>query len=243
MKKIICKNCGGEYTDDMIKCPYCGTMHKRGAYRNFRRKVNAIIDKVLGLKDTVEKSTSRVILGSIFRALVLVAVCVLLAFIVSRFVNVNYYNDREYDQKRYEQILWEDENMDALNAAFAKRDIETIGKLMLSSSSSLYGWEHYDAYMFMCAYKDFGQYSYNQKYALQIALYYLYYPEYYGRLERMSSEDLAIYQEYRDEILNKLIEMGYSETELRTIYDACKDGYGYISLNELEKYVKGENNG
>ena len=51
IKMMICKNCGGQFPDTLAKCPYCGTMNKKGAYRDFRRKVSAVIDRLLNLKE------------------------------------------------------------------------------------------------------------------------------------------------------------------------------------------------
>ena len=76
MKMVICKNCGGSFNDEADRCPYCGTMHKKGAYAKFRRKVSDVIDRLLGLKVEAERSVSRIILSSILRALVLCAVCI-----------------------------------------------------------------------------------------------------------------------------------------------------------------------
>ena len=59
--KIVCKNCNGVYDSKLSKCPYCSTMNKRGAYRDFRYEVADIIDKLIGLKSETSKSLSSVV--------------------------------------------------------------------------------------------------------------------------------------------------------------------------------------
>ena len=78
MKKVVCKNCGAQYTDDLAKCPYCGTMHKRGAYRQFRKKISDMIDSMLGLKEKAQASVSRIILLSLLRSALIIAVVIVL---------------------------------------------------------------------------------------------------------------------------------------------------------------------
>ena len=240
---IVCKNCGGRFDDSLTKCPYCGTMHKAGAYRSFRKRIADMIDSFLGLKEEAEHSVSRNILFSLLKALLAVVVIVGLAFLASRMMNTNYYNDREYDEERLEKILWTEENIDKLNDAFAKGDLDTISSLQYDNTSAFYQWEHYDAYCLLEAYARIGDHAFKDEYYLRDCLYFLYCPDYYGDPTKMSEEDYAVYEENRKVILNDLIELGYSESELRSIYDRCADSYGYLNASDLKKYVKGENNG
>ena len=74
-------------------------------------------------------------------------------------------------------------------------------------------------------------------------LYFIYYPDYYGNTNKMSVEEIEEYETEKSDVINMLKEKGYSEEELKNIYDSCKDGYGYISSGDVEKLMKEENNG
>ena len=243
MKMVICKNCGGSFSDETDRCPYCGTMHKKGAYAKFRRKVSDVIDRLLGLKVEAERSVSRIILSSILRALVLCAVCIGLALAVSLASNTNYYNDKSYDERRLKDIEWENENISKLDEAYAKGDFETIEKLYDQNSSSVYKWQHYPAYYLKVIYGNIMQYVEDgvDEYGLEDALYYLFFPEYYAQTGMMSEEEKEEFEHMKREVIDVFAGYGYSEDRMRTIYDSIKDDYGYIRLSDLKDYLKGEN--
>ena len=117
MSKVRCKSCGAVFDAGLSYCPYCGVMNKRGAYAEFRGKISSLTDAMFGLKEDVQQSVSRMILSSLLRSLLFIAVIVGAAYAFSRTAQVNYYNDPEYDQKAYEEIVWMDENLDKLNEA------------------------------------------------------------------------------------------------------------------------------
>ena len=73
--KIICKNCGGSFDSKLSKCPYCSTMNKKGAYRNYRGSVSDIIDQMFGLKFENFETRRKVVFMAILRGLIIVFVC------------------------------------------------------------------------------------------------------------------------------------------------------------------------
>jgi hypothetical protein len=236
-----CKNCGGVFSDELEKCPYCGTMNKRGAYKKYRQKIRDIIDRVFGLKAEAYNSISKLILMSILRGLVMIAIVIGLAFTFSRFMKVNYYNDPEYDQEALEDILWEEENLDKLNEAFENNDFETVNKLYYQNTHVVSKWPHYDAFCMRKEYqdvlKDFD-YSYFSSYQLTDVLYFLYNPQYFCNPLRWTQDDWNEYEEDRQEILRLMQEKDYSEQELSEIYQTNADEYGYLSSSKLDKYLK-----
>ena len=245
MKKVVCKNCGGEFSNKLSACPYCGSMYKKGAYANFRRKVSDFIDRLLGLKTEVDKSTSAIIISSIFRAIFIGVFVIALALSLALFRNTNYYNDKQYDEKRLKDIIWQNENISKLDEAYKNNDFNTIEKLYYENSNVVYNWQHYASYYLKHTYHDILE-GFNgelNEYLLHDCLLFLYNPDYLARTNKMSLEEIEEYLTNKDVVLNKLIELGYSESQLQNIYDTCKDEYGSIRYRDLEKYVKGENNG
>ena len=235
---MICKNCGGEFSDELTKCPYCGTMNRKGAYKDFRRKVSNIISKLLGLKAEAYDSVSKMIGISLLRSIVIVIVVCALAFGASLLVNVNYYNDAKYDEESYQKILWENENLTKLNEAYERKDFETVEKLLNERYSVSYSWEHYSIYVLEKAHQDIVGADALDEYALDDVIYYCFYPDYYTSIYRLTPEEKAAYEEYKASVLKYAAAHGFSEGELKQIYDDNRDEYGYLSSSDLKKYIK-----
>ena len=239
MKQVSCKNCGAVYDENLAKCPYCGTMNKKGAYRQFRLKIVNMIDGMLGLKDDVQRSVSRTILLSFLRSLILIAIVIGLAFIASRFAKVNYYNDKEYDEKAYETILWEDENLEKLEEAYQGGDYKTIEKLYYENSKVVSSWAHYPSYCLRSKYQTIMEEGKFDKFKLEKVLYFLYYPEYYTGYNTAKKIDREEYADMKKAVIDMTDENGFPEEKLKEIYEKHADEYGYISSYDLEEYFNG----
>ncbi|MBP5280475.1 MAG: hypothetical protein J6Z03_08315, partial [Erysipelotrichaceae bacterium] len=122
-------------------------------------------------------------------------------------------------------------------------DFETINMLYYENSRVISNWEHYSAYALKKEYSDIMEDTYFSSYTLSKMLYFIYFPDYYGNTNKMSAEELQEYEEERSEVIALLNKKGYSEEELKNIYDSCKDSYGYLSASDVEKLMKEEDNG
>ena len=241
---VVCKNCGGEYDDSLSKCPYCGSMHKAGAYRKFRQKISNIIDQMLGLKKEVEESTGKIILVSLFRGILLCLLVSGIAFGLAMFTNTNYYNDKTYDEKLLKRIEWQNENVAKLDAAYEANDLDTIEELYNENSEAVHKWKHYSSYYLRKQYnRILSKMDTFDEYVLFDCIYYVCYPEYYVNFRTMSDEELVDYENMKADVLNHLVEKGYSESEIQTIYEHNKDDYGYLRYDEIRKYLRGEDDG
>ena len=238
MKQVICKNCGAVFDDSREMCPYCGTMNHKGAYRSFRAKVAGVIDQMLGLQVEVYQSTRRMILSSFLRSLVLIAAVIGIAFVCSRSARVNYYSDPEYDRQAYENIVWEDENLEKLDEAYAANDFKTIRRLYAENSNAVRRWPHYTDYVLKDAYQNICESTVFTSYQLQNVLYYLYFPDFFTYGHGMETLDAKQYESMRQSLLKMMAEKGYTEQELADIYAKHADNYGYTNISELEAYVK-----
>ncbi|MBQ6075706.1 MAG: hypothetical protein IJK86_06065 [Lachnospiraceae bacterium] len=243
MSTVQCKNCGGSFDPKRSSCPYCGTMYKRGAYAEFRSKVSSLIDSMLGLRDDVQESVSRIVLSSLLRAVIFIAVIIGLAFAFSRSAQVNSYNDPEYDQKAYEEIVWMDENLDKLNEAYENGDYKTIEKMYYQQSGAVQKWVHYPSYCLKSAYEKIKQEDRLDTYLFQRMLHFIYNPEAFTGYNGMNRVDRDEYAEMRDALISELESRGYSRVELDEIYEKCANSYGYVDLDLLKQYVKEDGNG
>ena len=241
--KITCKNCGGKYDSSLSKCPFCSTMNKPGAYRDFRSKVSDIIDQMFGLKFETFDSRKKIVLIAIVRGLLIVALCTGIGILFGAMTNVNYYNDKEYDQDTLDDIIWEDENLDKLEKAYAENDFDTVRKLLNSNRHVSYNWEHYASFVLKDQYNDLMKEDKLNQYILEDVLYFLYYPDYYAKTSKMSKDEYQEYLEEKNNVIDKMKGFGYSEEELYNIYNSCKDGYGYLSASDVAKMMKEADNG
>ncbi|MCR4951957.1 MAG: hypothetical protein K6A40_11615 [Solobacterium sp.] len=239
MRQAICKNCGAVFDENLEKCPYCGSMNRRGAYRAFRFKVSGMIDRMLGLRDVVNQSTSRMVLFSFLRSLLLIAVTIGLAFLLARTARVSYYNDPEYDREAYETIVWEDENLEKLDEAYEKNDFKTISSLYVQNSKVVRRWKHYADYEIKKAYQKISEFTTIRSYQLQDVLYFLYFPKNYVPYSNdVKNIDMEQYETMRQSVLSLMADKGYAEQELSDMYQKHADSYGYVHLSDLDAYVK-----
>ena len=243
MKEVTCKNCGAVFSENLAKCPYCGTMNKKGAYRRFREKISEMIDSMLGLKDEAYRSISRMILLSIFRSLIMIAIVIGIAFVCSRFAKVNYYNDREYDEEAYETILWEDENLDKLEEAYKNDDFDTIEKLYYENSSVVSHWTHYPDYTLKKKFRDINNRTYFSEYVLTDVLYFLFYPDYYAGYNSFSKINKENYELMCQSLITMMNQEGFSEAKMEEIYRKHADAYGYLRASDLKEYLEEGKNG
>ena len=243
MSKVRCKNCGAIFDARLSYCPYCGTMNKRGAYAEFRSKVSSMIDSILGLKENVHQSVSRIILFSLLRSLIFIAAIIGLAFAFSRTAQVNYYNDPEYDQQAYEEIVWMDENLDKLNEAYESGDYKTIEKLYYQQSHAVRSWSRYPSYTLKSTFEKLNTEDRLEVYQLQQMMHFIFHPEYYTGYNGMTRVDENEYAAMREALISKLESRGYSLARLEEIYARCSDSYGYVDSSLLKDYVKEDGNG
>lgn len=243
MSTFRCRNCGAVFDAKLSSCPYCGTMNKRGAYAEFRMKISSVIDAMLGLKENVQQSVSRIILSSLLRSLVMIAVIIGAAFAFSRTAQVNYYNDPEYDQQAYEEILWMDENLDRLNEAYESGDYKTVEKLYYQQPHAVGNWSHYSDYTLKYAFEKLEAEELLGVYQLQQMMHFIFQPEFYTGYNGMNRVDENEYAAMREALIAKLESRGYAFSELEEIYAECSDSYGYVDGSLLKKYVKEGGNG
>ena len=243
MSTVRCKNCGAVFKAEQSYCPYCGTMNKRGAYAEFRGKVSSVIDSTLGMKEDVHRSISWIILSSLLRSLILIAVIIGIAFAFSRTAQVNYYNDPENDQEAYDEIVWMDENLDRLNEAYESGDYKTIEKLYYQQPQAVRNWSHYPSYTLKYAFEKLEAEERLDVYQLQKMMHFIFHPEYYTGYNGMKRVDENEYAAMREALISKLESRGYAYSELEEIFARCSDSYGYVDGDLLREYVKEGGNG
>lgn len=60
-RKVICPNCGGEFKEQSVKCPYCGTMYYPGAEEDYLKKLEHVRTDMEDLGAVPEQETVKAI--------------------------------------------------------------------------------------------------------------------------------------------------------------------------------------
>lgn len=239
MRQVSCKNCGATFPSGRERCPYCNTMTRTGSQKATRLRVSEAINRLFGIRDEAYESLSRMILAACLRSLVIVAVIILLAFGCAQLVDVSYTEDYEYDLRTQENIEWAEENLDKLEEAYAASDFKTIELLSYQNHDVVYSWKHYPEYELQRVHRQITEARFFNSYELRQVLYFLFKPEYYVGYRRMASVDEGVYEGLRQDVLDLMRQRGYTEEQLKDIFDRCVDSNGYLYVEDLEEFVKG----
>lgn len=250
---MICPNCGGEFADWALKCPYCGSVNDKGAEAEYMKHMEELRKKLDNLDDEsasdYNKSMSKTVkqLLTVIGILLAVAVVIIIAvFIVKK-------NTLQKDEDFYlAEKAWQKEEYKKLDAMYAEGDYAGIIDeyySLLDEPYSISGWTHY------CYITEFYYYYSNiltakaqfdedngDYYTLGMGIYsalYLYKyttDDYLSQLEDnyktngtygLSTDEVEIIRDYQTDSKDFLEStLGLSADELDSLYTECApDGY------------------
>lgn len=122
---MICKNCGSEYIDGLLQCPYCGTEDTKEAAEQQKEYIEEYKDKIDGLKDIPEqvarKGKSKATNAIIAVVVLTVFVCIVVA-IVSSLLGANELEHQEKHLAKLEE-LYQEKDFDELESYYEKVNI------------------------------------------------------------------------------------------------------------------------
>ena len=87
---MICPNCGGEFADWALKCPYCGGVNDKGAEAEYMKHMEELRKRLDNLDEESEASYSKSMSRTVKRLLIVIgillaaAVVIILAFFIVR---------------------------------------------------------------------------------------------------------------------------------------------------------------
>ena len=244
---MICQNCGARFNDDLERCPYCGTMNTKGAFKGYRRRLHKIKDNMAELDDDAYNSLQELIIKSLLKGLGIIAICVALGIALG-FIMPRGYDSEEYEEETYNELLWMEENTVKLDEAYAKRDMEALEDLVYEQDSIGYAWEHYDVFntwsiedRLLAAAEQIAEnkeyYEYNI-YPFADALELLYDPEnIFGLDHQFTGDEEQYYQDSINNINEAFLSIGLSNDDTLSIYRECDDTYG-VDTERLESILK-----
>ena len=122
---MICKNCGSEYIDGLLQCPYCGTEDTKEAAEQQKEYIEEYKDKIDGLKDMPEqvaqKGKSKATNAMISVVVFIIFVCIVVA-IVSSLLGANELEHQEKHLAKLEE-LYQEKDFDELESYYDKINI------------------------------------------------------------------------------------------------------------------------
>lgn len=145
--KMICTSCGGEFEDNLPKCPYCGTMNLSGAEAEYMEKLDDVREDLDDLKDVPIEETKKEIrkqgrfLKKIFTVLgIIVAVILVICGILK-------WQDYKEEQNSVQGYYWRQKNFPILNQLYedGKYDeMVAFCEKALEEEKPVRMWEHMD---------------------------------------------------------------------------------------------------
>ena len=152
---MICKNCGSEFTDGLLQCPYCGTEDAKEAVEQQKEYIEEYKEKIDDLKELPErvakKGKSKATNVIICLMLLSVCMCMVVA-IISSLLGGNKLQNQEkhlekleelYQAKDFEELEAYYEKINMRGGRFTKYDrvVDVYGRLFYMDSLKL-NYEH-----------------------------------------------------------------------------------------------------
>ncbi len=252
---MICPNCGGEFADWALKCPYCGSTNEQGAESEYMKHMEDLRGKLDQLDEEAResyKSSMNLTLKKLLKCLgILLATALLLALGV--FLIKKIYTQKEEDFYMA-QKAWQKEEYKKLDALYEKGsydEILTESYNILEGDYSISTWDHYcfitefyDNYSDLLAAKEQLKEGADDSYFLGSGLYSALYlsqyatDDYIKQLREdyktkgtygLSEDEVTLVKDYQKEALDFLKkDLGYSTDQIHTVYKECLTN-GYLS--------------
>ncbi len=262
---MFCSNCGGEYADWALKCPYCGSVNDKGAEKKYMEHMEDLRKNLDQVDEESEADYKKTMSRSVKRISLIVLIIIAAAVVV--FITVRVFNNQKNrieETAKLQENDWEKEEYAKMDELYENGDFEGIltenEKLVSENSKySLGDWEHYCfIFEFYWEYNDICQAkaqieagsgdSYTLGNGIYGALYLSKFAteEYIGQLQEnfkqgyrgLSDEDVEMVRTYQQEAADFLSNsLKWSEDEINEVYEECTPD-DYLTLSPC--YDKGK---
>lgn len=168
VKMIRCPNCGAEYENGLLHCPYCRSVDDYQDESEYLEDLDELKDKFEDLPEDMarhSKRTQAVEAVRDFRRILmiigLIAAAILVPvagfFILDRVVMGS---DESVNQRNRESYVWLQENTPKLNEMYEQEDYEGLLAFYNDSGDSgIYKWEHFDLLQALSKIEQIRQYD------------------------------------------------------------------------------------
>lgn len=140
--KIICPSCGGEFEDMLPKCPYCETLHIKGAEAEYMEKLEDVREDMAELGEVPEKETRKefkrqgTFLGKIFAVIAIPVLVLVLLFV---------WSNREDERDIQAEYLWKQENFPKMDEMYEQGAYDALREFYIEAlldDKPVSDWEH-----------------------------------------------------------------------------------------------------
>ncbi len=248
---MICKNCSGEYEDEILSCPYCGTENgkalqelKEDILEEYDKEADCIRESAEQYPEKTARKWTKYMVYVVLILLVLGIIVGAIAIVAGRFsVNVGYKKQQKH--MRHLEELFQAEDYEAVEEYLDEKDLYE---------------STYEKYREIA--RIYTYYSYMQEDVLhveELLVSQIEEPErkehiklwcesllkdsaYVLRLSGEYTEDMqfleneSVLENFRNETIERLSEFGYTEDEIAVITQIDKEYLPEELLNKLLDY-------
>lgn len=159
-KIIICSSCGGECSEEMASCPYCGSTLLPGAEKKYMEQLRDVKDRMEDLEDVPLEETKTAIRkqGKALKIGVIIGAVLLVLILGSAWLlDRTLYTDEDDFKQQY---LWKQTNFPLMDELYEKGDYDGLSRFyeehMDDQNAQFYDWDHFD---FLNEYMTYQDYS------------------------------------------------------------------------------------
>lgn len=156
---MICPNCGGEFADWALKCPYCGSVNDKGAEKEYMKHMDELRKRLDNLDEESAADYNKSMSKTIKRLLIAIGTILAAAAVILIIVFVIKKNETQKSDNFYiAEKAWQTEEYKKLDAMYDEGDYDGILEEYyetLNGDYSITSWKHY------CYVTDF-YYNYSQ---------------------------------------------------------------------------------
>lgn len=253
INEIVCPNCGGAFSIEEPKCPFCGTMNPHGAEKEYMEKLYDIREDTDMLDDFVAEDLSENVKAGGKRAIKVAAVALMIifAFIIASVLLRDPMDRRavegfrareEFKSAHFDELntLYEEEKYDELVTAVSELFNEP-------GYDAIYSWEHYTFYDAYHSYAILKTYEEEIKQSGDMdayisAVYYAFAMKediYVFEGSKLTSRDRELIKEYKaysQAFLEETLDMTTEEVD--KLFIELKGSKGYLTRNDVKKVLK-----
>ena len=141
-KKIICPSCGGEFSEELSKCPYCCSLNLKGAEREYLGKLEDIRENLEELEKIPEQEAAAAIRSKGKMTFVVIVSVLAAAAVIA---GVSWYLSGRQERKDEADFIWEQNHIPVFNELYENGEYEEMMALYWDAAEEehyLTDWEH-----------------------------------------------------------------------------------------------------
>lgn len=244
--KIVCVYCGGEYEDNLPKCPYCDSTNIKGAEAAYMEQLEEVRSDLEDLTEVPVQETKAALKKQVRFFIKIFAIVLILIVVLS---GVIYWMSHRYDRDVKKDYLWQAESypmMQELYDAGKYDELAVFVDQAVEEDRPVWEWKHST---FVSYYKQIRQLKEDYKIENLREIYSQGYCEivFYDALrvqgmefeENLTDKDKEILESYAGTVKEEFqSRWEMSDEEYESFYQKLKNQNGYIEMSDCDEYIE-----